>query len=219
MKKHYYIVLDTETANGLDCPLTYDIGFAVIDRKGHVYETHSYIVKDIFFDRPELMQSAYYKDKIPKYLNDIENGTRQVKTFFQIRKIIWDIIKKYDIKAVMAHNMRFDLNALNNTVRYISKSLVRYFFPFKVEMWCTLAMARSTIARQVTYKMFCEENKFLNRYGKVRLTAEILYRFITQNINFVEAHTGLEDVLIEKEIFTRCERQHKKMQRTYWKVA
>ena len=34
--KNYYIVLDTETANGLDDPLTYDIGFAVIDMKSIV---------------------------------------------------------------------------------------------------------------------------------------------------------------------------------------
>ena len=36
-KKKFYMVLDTETANGLDDPLVYDIGFAIIDKKGQVY--------------------------------------------------------------------------------------------------------------------------------------------------------------------------------------
>ena len=32
-----FIVLDTETTNDIDCPLTYDLGFAVIDKNGKVY--------------------------------------------------------------------------------------------------------------------------------------------------------------------------------------
>ena len=36
-----YIVLDTETTNSLDDPMAYDIGFAVIDEFGAVYEFHS----------------------------------------------------------------------------------------------------------------------------------------------------------------------------------
>ena len=40
---------------------------------------------------------------------------------------------------------------------------------------------------------------------------------ITNNVDFTESHTGLEDVLIEKEIFVKCIRQHKKMKRSPWK--
>ena len=29
-----YVVVDTETTNSIECPLAYDIGFAVIDSKG-----------------------------------------------------------------------------------------------------------------------------------------------------------------------------------------
>ena len=34
---------------------------------------------------------------------------------------------------------------------------------------------------------------------------------MTQNPNFEEKHTGLEDVKIEVQIMARCFRQHKKM--------
>lgn len=218
-KKNYYIVLDTETANGLEDPLTYDIGFAVIDKKGNVYETHSYIIKDIFVYMSDLMQTAYYANKIDNYIADLDSGTRQLKTFFEVRKIILDIFKRYNIVAVMAHNARFDVKALNTTIRYLTKSRMRYFFPYGTIIWDTLAMARTTIGKQKTYIRWCTNNNYLTKKGMVKLTAEILYRYITLNLNFVEAHTGLEDVLIEKEIFVKCERQHKKMQRTYWKVA
>lgn len=40
--------------------------------------------------------------------------------------------------------------------------------------------------------------------NRPRLTAEILYRYLTNNVDFVESHTGLEDVMIEKEIFKAC---------------
>jgi len=50
--------------------------------------------------------------------------------------------------------------------------------------------------------------------GRPRATAEILYKYISGDIDFAEDHTGLEDVLIEKEIFAKCVRQHKKMRKT-----
>ena len=67
-----YIMLDTETANSIDDPLCYDIGFAVIDEDGVVYEEHSYVVAEIFMDK-ELMSSAYFANKIPQYMEQLEN--------------------------------------------------------------------------------------------------------------------------------------------------
>lgn len=218
-KKNYYIVLDTETANGLIDPLVYDFGFAVIDKKGNVYETHSFIIKDIFVYMPDLMQTAYYANKIENYIADLDSGSRELVTFFQARRVFLECMKKYNVTAVMAHNAKFDLNALNTTIRYLTKSKMRYFFPYGTVIWDTLAMAKTTIGQQKTYIRWCNENGYVTKWGAVRLTAEILYRYITFDPDFIEAHTGLEDVLIEKEIFVKCVRQHKKMQRTYWRTA
>ena len=46
-----------------------------------------------------------------------------------------------------------------------------------------------------------------------QLKAEVLYRYISGNNEFIESHTGLEDVLIEKEIFAYCVKQKKAMRR------
>ena len=46
-----------------------------------------------------------------------------------------------------------------------------------------------------------------------RFKEEILYRFINGNNDFIENHTGLEDVMIEKEILAYCFRQHKAMRK------
>jgi DNA polymerase III epsilon subunit-like protein len=216
-KKKFYMVLDTETANGLDDPLVYDIGFAIIDKKGQVYLEKSFVIYDTFVLMKDLMQTAYYADKIPQYKEDLKSGKRKLVTLATAQSIIAYNLKKFNVSAVIAHNMRFDYNALNTTLRYLTKSQKRYFLPYNTTIWCSLAMARTTIGKQKTYRLWCKENGYVTRNNQSRLTAEILYRYITDDDDFVESHTGLEDVLIEKEIFAHCIRQHKKMQRTYWK--
>ena len=221
---HYILVVDTETCNGtvvddkldLSDSLVYDLGFAVVDKKGHVYETASFVIKEIFFGMSDVMQSAYYANKIPQYREDIANGKRKAITFYEARKALLDTMKKYNTTTIAAHNAGFDVRALNTTQRYLTKSKYRFFFPFSTVVWDTLKMARQTIGKQKSYRLFCEINDYLTKHKipQVRLTAEILHRYLSGNDNFVESHTGLEDVLIEKDILAHCIRQHKKMIKT-----
>ena len=122
---------------------------------------------------------------------------------------------KYETNIVIAHNAGFDNRATNNTQRYLTKSKYRYFFPYGTEIWDTLKMANDTICKQKTYIRWCERNGYMTNHSKPRprATAEILYRYISGNEDFIESHTGLEDVMIEKEIFAHCMRQHKPMRK------
>lgn len=216
-RKSYFITFDTETANSIDCPLMYDLGFAVHDKQGNIYETYSLVVADVYCNEKELMKSVYYAEKIPQYEIDLKLENRKLVSVETAKKIFAEIARKYNVKAVIAHNARFDYRSTANTIRYITKSKNRYFLPYGVPLWDTLEMAKSVIANKPTYKNFCKRNGYLTKNGKVRLTAEILYRFISGKENFIERHEGLEDVLIEKEIFQYCIRQHKKMKRSPWK--
>lgn len=223
---HYILVVDTETCNGtvvddkldLSDSLVYDLGFAVVDKRGHVYETASFVIKEIFFGMSDVMQSAYYASKIPQYREDITNGKRKAVTFYEVRKTLLDTMKKYNTTTIAAHNAGFDVRALNTTQRYLTKSKYRFFFPFSTVVWDTLKMARQTIGKQKSYRLFCEINNYLTKHKipQVRLTAEILHRYLSGDDNFVESHTGLEDVLIEKDILAHCIRQHKKMVKTLY---
>ena len=65
-------------------------------------------------------------------------------------------------------------------------------------------MAREILKDDAEYGEFCYNNDFLTSRLCKRFTAEIIYRFITRNLDFEEAHTGLEDVMIEKEILAYC---------------
>lgn len=198
-----YIVLDTETTNGFDDPFCYDVGYAVLNEHFEVIETRSFVVADIFLDK-EMMANAYFADKIPQYWEDIKNGIRELKTFRNIRKQLHDDCKNFEVGVIIAHNARFDYRSCQRTQRWLTKSKYRYFFPFGCEIWDSLKMARQTFAKDEDYKNFCIENDFVMNGNRPRLTAEILYRYLTNNVDFVESHTGLEDVMIEKEIFKAC---------------
>lgn len=212
-RKKYYVVFDTETTNGLDDPIVYDLGFAIIDKMGNVYEKYSFVIREVFFGMRELMKSAYYAEKIPKYYEQINNGEREVVSLYEARKIFADVCKKYNVKVAIAHNARFDYKSTSKTQRYITKSKYRFFLPYGIELWDTMKMANDTICKQVHYKEFCYNNGYLTKNGRVRKTAEILYRYISGEHDFIESHTGLEDVMIEKEIFVHCMRQHKSMRK------
>ena len=215
-RRSYYMVLDTETANSLDDPLMYDIGGAVIDKRGHVYESFSFVIYDVFCADRVLFDTAYYAEKRPMYEAQIADGSRRIVGIYTARRHVRALCEKWNVSAIIAHNARFDYRSTNLTLRYLTKSKARYFLPYGIPVWDTLKMAQDTICRQPTYIRWCARHGYLQKNGKPRATAEILYRYITLNNDFVESHTGLEDVLIEKEIFVRCIRQHKKMRKSVW---
>ena len=212
-RKNYYMVLDTETANDFDDPIVYDIGASIIDKKGNVYETVSLVIYDVFFEMEDLMQSAYYYDKRDDYLDDIEKGYHKIVRYATAKKIINELARKWNIKAIMAHNAPFDYRSTTRTQRYLTKSKSRYFLPYGIELWDTLKMARDTIGKTKSYKKWCLEKGYTTKNGQSRFTAEILYRYLIGDDNFIESHTGLADTLIEKEIFAYCMRYHKSMRK------
>lgn len=225
-RRNYLLVIDTETAPA-NKDLTevtpsnmfvYDVGFAVVDKHGTVYETASFVNADVFFGEKSLMKSAYYAEKIPRYWEDIKSGTRTLVSWYKIVKTVHDVIKKYNIQLVFAHNMRFDYGSTNNTQRWLTKSKYRYFFPYGVTICDTLKMSQDILKNKPTYRRFCEENGFMTKHKTPRpqMKAEVIYKFITGNLDFVESHTGLEDVMIEKEILAYCYRQHKPMRKELW---
>lgn len=221
--KDLYMVFDSETCNtpkvdgqlDTSCGQVYDFGLQIVDNEGYVYEEMSFVNEDVFFGLPQAMREAYFADKIPQYLTDIRMGKRKIVNTWQMYKVVRELTEKYNIKAFIAHNARFDVRVLNATLRYQTKSKRRYFFPYGIPIWDTMTMANDTICKQSNYQKFCLDNGYMTNHKvpQVRKTAEILWRFLTQDNEFVESHTGLEDVQIEAQIFAECVRRHRRMER------
>lgn len=221
---NYYMVLDTETANcardergqlDVTSAQVYDLGWQIVDAHGRVYDEVSLVNGDVFIKMPEVMKEAYFAEKIPQYWRDIWDGKRRVVDTWQMWRMVREACKEWDVQAIIAHNARFDVRVLNSTIRYQTKSKRRFFLPYGIPIWDTMKMANDTICTLSSYRQFCEENGYMTNHKvpQVRKTAEILWRFLTDNNEFVESHTGLEDVSIEAQIFAECVRRHKAMER------
>ena len=210
-RKEMYLVIDTETCNTVEQPLPYDIGFAICDRMGNIAEERSYVVAETFLDMKDTMKSAYFAEKIPQYWEDIKNGTRKIKSIYKIRREVKDLMNKYNVKKVGAYNMGFDKRALNNVMRYTTKSFCRWFFPFGTEFFCIWHLATQTLLQQKTFFKMAEKNGWFSEKGNLLTNAEVTYNYIKKMSDFKEEHKGLEDVRIEVEIMAHCFRQHKKM--------
>lgn len=197
----YVMIIDVETANSVSQPLPYDIGWIVLDTvTGEIVRQYSYSVAEIFYDH-ELMSSAYYAKKLPKYREEIANGTRIVKGFCNIQKEIRACMEEFNIKQVGAYNCNFDRRAMNNDSRFITSSLKRWAFPYGTEFFDIWQMACTSFLRSKWFINWAIKNGHVSPAGNIRTTAEVAYQYIIKYTGFEEEHIGLQDVLIEAEIF------------------
>jgi len=209
-----WVVFDTEATN---CPMVdgkldvkngqvYDLGAWVINDAGEKLDHISLINGDVFFRMPDAMREAYYAEKIPQYMKDIWDGKRTVVNTWGMWKAFAELCKKWDVVGAVAHNAHFDRTVLNATIRYQTKSKKRYFLPFNLPLVDSLKIAQNTICKSADYIAFCEANGYMTNHAtpRPRATAEVLWKYLTQNNDFVEEHTGLSDAEIEATIFLKC---------------
>ena len=50
------------------------------------------------------------------------------------------------------------------------------------------------------YYEYCKANNFITEKGNLKKSAEVVYGYITNNPNYIEEHTALEDSKIEATI-------------------
>ena len=222
-RKKYLMVLDVETTNNnmekgaKNDGLVYDIGFVVCDKQGNIYCKRSYAVQEIF-DWTELMSTAYYYKKLPKYYERLANNKMYKNSIWHIRKVIKEIMQIFNITEVYAYNANFDYTTLNNTVRYLSGSACRWFSPYGTKICDIWHIACQVLGTQKTFQW---EN-VRNERGNLITNAERMFAYLAQEFDFQEEHTGLADAIVETQILARCFKSHKsidkKINRACWRI-
>ena len=212
MKKHY-MVLDTETASTSRAP--FDIAYTIIDRKGNVIEAANYFVSEIFnspLGKHLVSFDDFSRNKSKFYFDHAATHAEMVQPFATIQKRLQQAVKKYNC-VVVAYNAEFDYKALNN----FSTSLEcgETFFTTETEIWDLWNIALYTLCNSRRYVKFANENDFTSDKGNIKTSAEVVYRYITQDIEFVEAHTALADTEIEAAILTACLKRKKKLETNF----
>ena len=147
MNKHTsYMVVDTETATlalvnelGLSAddkkklaiakPLVYDIGWTIANRTQGIVKKCCYLVAETFCV-PAIFNTAYYKDKRPKYLEMIANGEAEVKPWDEIMKIF--LADLANCKYMTAYNIMFDAKkAIPFTELYIRNLYSPHYYEWE----------------------------------------------------------------------------------------
>lgn len=211
-RKKYIMLIDVETVGALNKAVPYDISWLIIDKKGNVYEKRAYIVYEVFNDK-DRMETAYYKDKLSLYFKEMAKGNYIMDYVHNIIEQIRKDIKEYRVHTIAAYNAEFDIKALNNLKTEIGFN-GNILPKGEYEVWCVWSMACQVLYTQKTFQKVAVKQGWVTKKGNIKTSAEVGYRYITNNYMFEEAHLGLYDALIEKDIMTRCLRQCKKMDKT-----
>lgn len=211
-KERYLMFIDTETIGTLNVKesvLPFEIGMKVLDTENNkIVKEKSYLVRK-FFNNKFIMLSTFSATKYPNYFEKLENDKRyKTMSVNDISKDIEKTISRYGIKIMVAHNGNFDKTAMS---RLFNEFGVENPFE-KIDLLDTMEISK-IITFSKDYTNFCLENKdnlnsmkdsnFITNSGRVRITAQAIYCYLTKNPDFQEAHTGLEDIDIEIEIFRK----------------
>ena len=206
----YLMFIDTETIGSLfakESVLPFEIGMKIFDTETQkVVKEKSYLVRK-FFNNKYIMLSSFSATKYPSYFEKIETDKRyKVYSVKEIAQDIEKIASRYNIKIMVAHNGGFDKNAMTRLFEEFGTNN-----PFeKIDLLDTMELSK-VITYSKDYTNYCIENKnrlnsvkescFITNSGRVRTTAQAIYCYLSNNSQFEEAHTGLEDIDIEIEIF------------------
>lgn len=246
-RRKYYMIFDCETATlplvnnypkavrktiSIAMPLIYDMGYTIVDRKGHIYAKRNFLISEIF-SVPAIFDTAYYKDKRQIYLDLLSKNEIELTTWKTATRLF-----EYDlslVESVGAYNAMFDYKkAIAFTEQYINalysphysaweqiqnkrmeqiakgskpknKNFDKDNFTFRgknfplFDLW---GLSCIYLLNNNEYRQFCYDNNLFSASEKYfSTTAENTFRFITDNSNFEEAHTALNDAEIESEIF------------------
>lgn len=193
------IVFDTETIS-LEKQFIYNLGWVVVDTEtGEVKNQTDLVISQIWNNKP-LMTTSYYANKRPLYTAKMKaRKTKQVNWGTACR-LMKKVLKEYNITDGFAYNAPFDIKAFYfNHLFYRNKT--RPLDGIKVH---DIMNYLEPIADTLAYKNFCKVNGFMTKNGRTKKTAESVYAFLTQNADYKEEHTALEDSKIETAILLEC---------------
>jgi len=185
------VVFDTETTS-LDKPFCYNIGYVVVDVENwEIVCRRSYVVEQIWHNLP-LFQSAYYANKRPLYVSAMRARTCTMDKFGYICQQMIRDFRAFDVEIAFAFNSSFDEKVFNFNCDWFKCNN-----PFDTIPVRDIRGFVHNFIVDDCYKDFCEDYGYFTDSGNYSTTAETVYRYITNNPNFEEAHTALNDAEIE----------------------
>lgn len=215
-----FIVLDTEgvndgkpNANNLGAnALVYDVGLVVADRTGQVFDKFSIVNTDVFY-QDSLMESAYYHEKIPQYIEGIGENWEPM-SWLQIVNLMRDLVMDYQVRDIWAYNVLYDQSATNYTTAKASNGFRRFFAPYGTRYRDVWDYAGSTICNTQKYVQWCIENGFVSASGNPSTSADTVGKYLRGSLEYQERHTALSDAEDELRILLAAFKRKQKVRQS-----
>lgn len=192
-----FAVIDTETVGEMDEDYlgAFDVGATVINRKGELLDS----INILILTNLDIENAFYGKRKIEIYRKLIRNENIVIAyNETEALEILDEFFEINNVTTICAYNSSFDF-----TRTFLKYRVDEFEF---IDIWKAFL---ETVATKKKYEKFCIENDYLTKNGKPRATAEIAYRFLTNDNDFIESHTALDDAIIETEILKAVWNTHK----------
>ena len=189
------MVFDTETTN-LEKPFSYNIGYTIVNvETGEKLVNRDFVVEQIWHNLM-LFTTAYYADKRSLYVSKMKAKRTIMDKFGYITQQIIRDIKSYEIAAGYAYNSPFDIKVFAFCCDWFKVANPLDLIP----VYDIRGYAVEFICNTDEYKAYCEDNQKFTESGNYSTTAEAVYGYISNNAEYIEEHTALEDSLIEADI-------------------
>jgi hypothetical protein len=194
--------MDTETTmkNGL----VFDFAFELFDKRGLTYESGSFLFKDVMS-----IEEPFYKEKIANYWVLASKKYVKPMTVRAVRRIVNNTLRKYTALGfqiiICAYNAQFDVTHMGMTSeeltgkKFLDPDIKGIKFFDLWHGWCVGCPIEFGYSAPMTPA------------GNLRTTAETVFRYLTDNPNFVERHVAFFDLQIEKIILMDILKRKKKM--------
>ncbi len=205
-KRILYCIVDCETTkkNGL----VFDMAYRVIDKKRTLYAVGSFLFKDVL-----AIEEAWYKEKVSQYWLLVNKGKIKPVTFKVGRRIFNRQIAALQAKGYKiifcAYNAAFDISHLGMTSEELTK---QKFLDVKMPLF---DLWHGWVAGcPVEYGYFAPFT--VPAPGKkpawnIKTSAEVVYKWLSDDAKFEEKHIAHSDVLIEEIILMDILKRKKKM--------
>ena len=188
------VIFDTETTS-LDKPFCYNIGYMIVNAEtGEIALARDFVCEQVWHN-PMLFTTAYYANKRDIYIKAMRQRITKMDKFGYICQQMIRDFKNYEVHSAYAYNSSFDEKVFDFNCEWFKCNN-----PFdNIPIYDIRGYAHHFICDD-KFKNWCEDNERFSESGNYSTTAETLYQYVSDNIDFVEDHTALSDSIIECRI-------------------
>lgn len=192
-------IVDTETTS-IEKPFAYNIGYMIYDTDEKAILLREDFIAEQIWHNLELFTTAYYADKREEYISAMKALKCRMEKLGYITQRMKRIFKAYEVTAAFAYNSPFDERVFNFNCDWF-----KIQNPFdNIPFYDIRGYVHQFLAFTPDYQAFCDKYKLYTENGNYSTNAENVYRFISQDTEFIEAHTALADCEIELKILLWC---------------